>query len=180
MAAKLTPETELKVVSMIAAGWSNASIARQLDISVSTVQRVKIRTKTKSGEAKDLAIKEAKASLSEALSSEYAKGKAAMLIRDDFAMGEELRRKSAMMLESIPDRPVSAKEAVVYARALTSVATSLKLSSDTLRQTLKLSSPNLDDLEELPVLEVREMYADEIAEIRESQKQMAKEQGWGQ
>jgi hypothetical protein len=38
-----------------------------------------------------------------------------------------------------------------------------------LRQTLKLSSPDLDDLEELPMLEVREMLEEEVTALRESQ-----------
>lgn len=169
MAAKLTPKIEIKVVYMVAAGWSNISIAHELGISLSTVQRVKIRTETKSGDIRDKAIAEAKAKLLESISAEYARGKAALLIRDDFAMGEELRRKGAMMLEAIPERPETAKDAVTYAKALTSLSTALKLSSDMLRQTLKLSSPDLDDLEELPMLEVREMLEEEVTALRESQ-----------
>jgi hypothetical protein len=73
------------------------------------------------------------------------------------------------MLEAIPERPETAKDAVTYAKALTSLSTALKLSSDMLRQTLKLSSPDLDDLEELPMLEVREMLEEEVTALRESQ-----------
>jgi hypothetical protein len=170
MVARLSPVIESKVVAMVAAGWTNIATATALDVSLATVQRVKKRTNTKSGEVRDKAITEAKEQLHEALSSEYARGKAAMLIRDDFAMGEELRRKGAVLLEAIPETPESSKEMILYARALTSISTALKLSSDTLRQTLKLSSPYSDDTEDLPVLEVREMLAEDVVALRESQR----------
>lgn len=169
MTAKINPKMELNIVYMVAAGWTNISIAHELGISLSTVQRVKIRTDTKSGDTWTKAIAEAKVKLQESISAEYARGKAASLIRDDFAMGEALRRKGAMMLEAIPERAETAKDAVIYARALTSLSTALKLSSDTLRQTLKLASPDLDDLDDLPILEVREMLDEEVTALREAQ-----------
>jgi hypothetical protein len=88
---------------------------------------------------------------------------------DDLALSSKLRSKLHVLLDELPDSPKDTKEAVLIARSLSAIATSLKLSNDTLRASFKLGEePELND--ELPELIVREMLQEEIDEIKAEQK----------
>lgn len=88
---------------------------------------------------------------------------------DDLALSSKLRSKLHVLLDNLPDAPKDMKEAVLIARSLSAITTSLKLSNDTLRASFKLGEePELND--ELPELIVREMLQEEIDEIKAEQK----------
>ena len=88
---------------------------------------------------------------------------------DDIALSNRLRDRVAAVLEQMETMPASSPQEVVQlTRSLAAISTTLKLSSDTLRQTLgvnqrQLHQSNTQDLPELPIVNLTE---EEVEEIR--------------
>ena len=177
MTARISPQVEAKPAAMIAAGWTPPSSASELNLSLSTVQRIKKRTNTKFGAVRTKAVEDAKEELLKVMSSDFARNSAAALIRDDFAIAGKIREKLAMLIDSLPDEVDTVKDAATLARTLSAITTSLKLSNDTLRQTIQLASPNDGDDDELPELIIRDMLDEEIEDIRAKQRLDAEDMG---
>lgn len=156
--AKTPPHIEGEVLAMIAAGYSLAAVSSQFSLSYHTVRGIQ----------KQVILKYQNA-LKDSLASDFIREKASVLLMDDLALSSKLRSKLHVLLDNLPDAPKDMKEAVLIARSLSAITTSLKLSNDTLRASFKLGEePELND--ELPELIVREMLQEEIDEIKAEQK----------
>lgn len=167
--AKTPPHIEGEVLAMIAAGYSLAAVSSQFSLSYHTVRGIQKRAGIKSGEIKKQVILKYQNALKDSLACDFIREKASALLMDDLALSSKLRSKLHVLLDELPDSPKDTKEAVLIARSLSAIATSLKLSNDTLRASFKLGEePELND--ELPELIVREMLQEEIDEIKAEQK----------
>lgn len=167
--AKTPPHIEGEVLAMIAAGYSLAAVSSQFSLSYHTVRGIQKRAGIKSGEIKKQVILKYQNALKDSLASDFIRDKASALLMDDLALSSKLRSKLHALLDNLPDAPKDMKEAVLIARSVSAIATSLKLSNDTLRASFKLGEePELND--ELPELIVREMLQEEIDEIKAEQK----------
>ncbi|MFB2683809.1 hypothetical protein ACE02B_01085 [Shewanella mangrovisoli] len=167
--AKTPPHIEGEVLAMIAAGYSLAAVSSQFGLSYHTVRGIQKRAGIKSGEIKKQVILKYQNALKDSLASDFIRDKASALLMDDLALSSKLRCKLHVLLDELPDSPRDTKEAVLIARSLSAIATSLKLSNDTLRASFKLGEePEIN--EDLPELIVREMLEKEIEEIKAEQK----------
>lgn len=165
---RITPNLKAQILAMIAAGYSMVSIAEQLSIPYETIRKIKKRSKISKGELQDSIVEVQKNILIEALSSDFVKQQAASLIRDEVIVANKVKAKTNQLIDLLPNNAKSPKEIGSIARALSAIATAQKLSSDSLRATLKLGAqPEI--VEELPQLIVREMLQEEVDEIRAKQ-----------
>ena len=172
---RLAPEVKVQAAVMLEVGYSQQAVAEKLGISLNSVRRIRttVIPGSKKGELKEAAFE----SLYQALDSDFTKQQICALIIDDLAFAKRLRSNLAQLLDDLERLPVTDhKSGGMKARAFTQAATANKLNSDSLRQVLALRE-NEPDLEELPVLEVREMLDSEIAELREKQEAEARALG---
>ena len=177
MSKQISPQLRAKTIAMLEAGYSKSATAHQLGISLSTVKRYATASATRSGAKHDELVAVARASLYGALSSDFAKQQLASLITDNLRHATRVREEIDNLLDSLESLPTSdLKGAGAKARALTAIATANKLNSDSLRQVMELAQPKVET-EELPVLEIREMWDSEITELRDQQEKAAEAMG---
>ncbi len=177
MSKNLSPQLKAKTIAMLEAGYSKSATAHQLGISLSTVKRYATASATRSGVKHDELVAVARESLYDALSSEFSKQQLASLITDNLMHATRVREEIDSLLDSVKSLPVTnLKEAGAKARTLAAIATANKLNTDSLRQVMSFAQPKVET-EELPVLEMREMWDSEIAELREQQEEDAAAMG---
>jgi transposase len=175
MAAKhTTPDQKAQIVTLRAAGYSISSIADRVSVSVSTVKR--ISHSTSKGSINQELMDEATKELIDTLSDSTVKSHLASLVQDDLALSQRIRSAMFTTLEQIEKhKPSDACEAGQIMRALSSAATTLKLTSDTLRQSLGVSQRGLHEsnVDDLPELIITTMTGGEMAEIRKRAESLA-------
>ncbi len=170
MRQQIAPELEGQIIVMLEAGHSISAASKAFGVPYDTVRKLKRRNNVQLGSRKEELIEGYRRRMAEALSSEHVKEQAAALVIDEIVTAQKLRLKLNQLLESLPERPESTKEAVTVARAYSAIATAMKASNDTLRATLRLGAQP-EQVEELPQLVVREMTADEVYEMRKAQEE---------
>ncbi|MCL1047006.1 hypothetical protein L2737_17035 [Shewanella electrodiphila] len=159
------PKTQSEILAMIAAGYTLAAISKQFGLKYHTVRDIQKRHCVKSGSLKTELVAQYQEALKQSLTSESIKAQASSLLVDDLALATKLRGKLHALMDEISDKPSDTKEAVQVARALTAIASSLKLSNDTLRASFKLGEQP-EESDDLPELVVREMLEVEVLEVK--------------
>lgn len=177
MSKRITPRQKAEVIALVEAGFSKSACARKVGISLSSVKRISTDPTIKPGRNHAELVAQATEALHNALSSDSAKRQLASLMVDDLAIAAGLRDHISSLLERIEGLPVSnLKDAGAKARTLAAIATANKLNSDNLRQVIGLAAPQIE-VDELPVLEVREMLPEEVKAIRDKQNRDAVKMG---
>ncbi|WP_434931025.1 helix-turn-helix domain-containing protein [Shewanella sp. HL-SH5] len=162
---RVLPNVQAEIIAMIAAGYTLAAVSKHFDLSYHTVRTIQKRVGVKAGSMKQELITKYQNALKISLSSDAIRGQASSLLMDDLALASKLRDKLHCLLDELPDKPTDTKQAVQVARALTGIASSLKLSNDTLRASFKFGDkPDVN--EDIPELIVREMLEIEVLEVR--------------
>lgn len=171
MTRKTAPDIEAQAAALLAAGWPMTSVSEQTGLSYSSVKRIKERTGATTGSLILDLIEEAKEKLTESLGIEFARQETAKLIRITTVNNQKIQDKVASLLErvDVDDPEVDPMKA---AKALTTLATASKLASDSSRQILTTLAASPERTEDLPELVVREMWEEEVAEVREKQDAM--------
>ena len=165
---RTSPTIEAQAIAALAADWPVIAVAEQTGLSLSTVKRIKARSGARPGSARGELVEEARAGLRASLSSEFAANEGARLVRAQVALCHQLHTKAAELLDNLTiDGECDPLQA---AKILSAVATTGKLASDGLRRVLTLAAEP-EAVEELPVLEVRDMLEEEIAALRAKQEQ---------
>ena len=171
MARKTSPERELQAAVLVAVGYTMASVAEETGLSYSTVKRIKEKLQEGDISIPPEILEEAKAKLTECLGIEFARQETAKLIHTTTTNNQKIQDKVASLLEliAVDGEDVDPMKA---AKALTALATASKLAADSSRQILTTLASPPERTEDLPVLEVREMWEEEIAEVRDKQDAM--------
>lgn len=164
MTRRTSPELEAKAAAMLAAGWPMTAVAEETGLTYRTIRRIKDRSGVTLGEDKESLIEAAKESLCDALGSDFARIESARLVRTQATICNTIQERTCDLLDRIktddPDLdPLKA------AKLLSACATASKLSADSLRQVLTLTS-GTERAEDLPELVVRQYTDEEEAEIR--------------
>ncbi len=165
----LTPDQIALAVAMRAAGYSVPAIAERLGVSPRTINRVFERHAAKKGAVMDKLIEQAKRELVDSITGvERIKEEAARMVADDLAHVRLLRERVAAAYELL--HPTNLQEAAVCLRAAAAAATTLKVTSDTLRRSLRtdraLDAEEAVDLPELVVVEITDEEALRMREER--------------
>lgn len=169
---KATPNQSAQAVILREAGYSIPAIALQLEISVSTAQRILKTNKAVAGATQQNLITKAREDM---LNTAFALDKvqliAASLVIDDLAISQQIRSKLSMAVEQLDlTDPASF-------RALAASATTLKLTQDVQRRALPLEKMNMAlDVEEMPVLQIHLMTDFDVAKLRAEQRRVDAEQ----
>ncbi|WP_426143221.1 hypothetical protein [Pseudomonas sp. DWP3-1-2] len=161
-----TPDQAAQVVILREAGWTISSIAGQLEISVSTAQRLLKKHGAVSGASTQALIDRAREEMLDiAFSLESVQQTAASLVLDDLALSEKIRTKLASALDIL-----DVSNPIVF-RSLAASATTLKLTQDITRRALPLDKLDQSlEREELPVLQIHIMNDHDVAEMRAQQR----------
>ena len=171
MTRKTTPERELQAAVLVAVGYTMASVAEDTGLSYSSVKRIKERMQAGEITLPPELLEEARTKLTESLGIEFARQETAKLIQTTTDTNQKILDKVASLINRIDvdDPEVDPMKA---AKALTALATASKLAADSSRQILTTLASPPERTEDLPELIVREMYEEEIAEVRERQDAM--------
>jgi hypothetical protein len=161
-----TPNQAAHAVILREAGWTISSIAGQLEISISTAQRLLKKHGAVSGASTQALIEKAREGMLDmAFSLENVQQKAASLVLDDLALSEKIRTKLASALDIL-----DVSNPIVF-RSLAASATALKLTQDITRRALPLDKLDQSlEREELPVLQIHIMNEHDVAEMRAQQR----------
>jgi AraC-like DNA-binding protein len=160
-----SPTDIAEAIALREAGFTALAISQRLGISVRSLQRHFAATKSVKGAIKADLLEQARADLLARVSSESSiKEEAARLIADDLAHSQHLRQIMLAATEVMVAGNLS--DAVQVMRAAAAYSTVLKNTSDIIRHSLRADRFNDAVSSELPELVVREMTADEVAELR--------------
>lgn len=162
----IAPDTRAQAVALSEAGFTTATIAERLGISVSSVKRIRQAHGVTKGAASAELVEAARSELARAFDVDYIRSQAAALIIDELALCHELRGRLQAAMASAP-APTDLKEWGIYLRGLTAASTALKNTSDTLHKTL--GSDNKDSDEALPELVVNVISPKEIEALQDKQ-----------
>jgi AcrR family transcriptional regulator len=157
----LTPDQITEAIALREAGYTATAISARLGVSTRTLTRLFEKHSVMKGAVKQEIIAAARQELIEAVTSnERIKEEAARIVADDLAHVRILRQKIAAAYELL--NPTNLEEAAVCMRAGAAAATAIKVTSDTMRHTLRTDKA-LDAVEEkdLPVLVVQELTWEE-------------------
>ncbi len=161
---RTSPDQIAQVAALRAAGWTLACIVQETGLSTSTVQRVLRQHPVGKGEAQQDLIDLARRELVERFTKEEAlQVLYANLVADTAAHIALARTRAAEAMEHLV--PTDTKSAALCMRGIAAHAVATKAHTDTLRHLL----PEQQVTEELPALEVIEMTAEDVAEIRAQQ-----------
>ncbi|AKF43659.1 helix-turn-helix domain-containing protein [Pseudomonas fragariae (ex Marin et al. 2024)] len=163
---KTTPDQSTQVVILREAGYTLPVIADRLDLSISTVQRIIKTTKAVAGAGTQALIDKAREELlSSAFSLDAVQQTVATLVADELALSHLIRTKIANALEALdPTDPVAF-------RGLAAASTALKLTQDVTRRSLPIEKLNqVQDIEELPTLQIHILTENDVAEMRAKQR----------
>lgn len=159
------PDEISQALALREAGYTALAISQRLGISVRSLQRHFAATGTVKGAIKADLLVQARADLMARVSSESSiKEEAARLVADDLAHSQHLRQIMLAATEAMT--AVTLTDAVQVMRAAAAYSTALKNTSDIIRHSLRAERFNEDVSSELPELVVRELTAEEIAELR--------------
>lgn len=163
---KKTPDQAAQAVILREAGWTIPAIAAHLDISISTTQRLLKKHGAISGATTQALIDKARVGmLNMAYALDSVQQTAASLVLDDLALSQQIRLKLASALDEL-----DLSNPIVF-RSLAASATTLKLTQDVARRALPLEKLNQSlEVEEMPVLHIQIMNADDVAEMRAQQR----------
>lgn len=171
MSRKATPDQVAQCVAMRAAGYTVALIARETDLSASTIKRICRRHKAGKGEATEELINAARDELiGKIAGDESLRAIAAALVQDTLVQLEACRE--AMANASTHLKASNTDEALKVMRACASWSNALKLTADATRSALKID-PRTGDATELPVLTVSVLSDADAEAERERQDQEA-------
>ncbi|MCQ3015902.1 hypothetical protein NLO83_09840 [Pseudomonas tremae] len=161
-----TPDQAAQAVILREAGWTISAIAGQLEISISTAQRLLKKHGAVSGASTLALIERAREGMLDmAFSLENVQRKAASLILDDLALSEKIRTKLSSAIDVL-----DVSNPIVF-RSLAASATALKLTQDITRRALPLDKLDQSlEREELPVLQIHIMNEHDVAEMRAHQR----------
>ena len=161
-----TPAEIIEALALREAGYTVLSISQRLGISVRSLQRHFASHGTKKGSIKEEVLATARADLLKRVTSDDAiREEAARLINDDLAHARHLRE--IMLNASDQLQATSLKDAALVMRAAAAYSTTIKNTSDVLRQTLRIDRVVEDAGTELPELVIRELTDEEIKKMRE-------------
>ncbi|WP_332848142.1 hypothetical protein [Massilia sp. S19_KUP03_FR1] len=159
------PDEISQALALREAGYTALAISQRLGMSVRSLQRHFAATGTVKGAIKADLLVQARADLMARVSSESSiKEEAARLVADDLAHSQHLRQIMLAATEAMT--AVTLADAVQVMRAAAAYSTALKNTSDIIRHSLRAERFNEDVSSELPELVVRELTAEEIAELR--------------
>lgn len=163
------PATEAQIVALREVGYSVPAIAEHTGASQSTIKRILKRHGARKGAITDEAIEGARQELHGALTDDAIRSEVARAVLDDLALSRQIREQVADRLEQLNALPPAAdpKETGAIMRALAAAATVLKLSSDVQRHTLTQRNEHSAGVEELPELQITELTAEQIVELRD-------------
>lgn len=161
-----TPDQAAQAVILREAGCTISAIAGQLDISISTAQRLLKKHGAVSGASTRALIEKAREGMLDmAFSLESVQQTAASLVLDDLALSQNIRMKLALALDTLD------LSSPIAFRSLAASATTLKLTQDVARRALPLDKLDQSlEREEMPVLQIQIMNADDVAEMRAQQR----------
>jgi AraC-like DNA-binding protein len=161
MAKRATLSTVRQIATLRAAGYSISTIAERIGMSARTVARICAKFDIRKSDFRREAIETARRELlRDAGSVEYFKSELAALVLDDIAQARRLRDKIANTAEYL--EPTDIDTAVQAARAISALATSLKMLRDL--DLRKLVEQHDDD--NPPELVIRSMTLEEIEKER--------------
>jgi hypothetical protein len=163
---KKTPDDVAQAVALREAGYTLPTIASRLNLSVSTTQRILRANKVVAGTSTNALIERVKEEmLNSAFSLEEIQYTLAATVLDDLALTKQIRMKLSESVEQLdPSNPIAF-------RALAAAATALKLTQDVTRRTLPIDKLNqVQEIEELPELQIRIMTEHDVAEMRAKQR----------
>lgn len=158
------PDIEAQAVVMLEAGYTMASVAKRLGLSLSTVKRIKRRQGVKAGSVTQELVEAQRAELRKSFEDEWIKEQAAALVVDELALAQELRERVYMALEKAPG-PENMQSWGMHLRGLTAASTALKNTSDVLHRAINYNRTE-DTSESLPELVVRSLTDEELSVIR--------------
>ena len=163
---RLTNKQIIEAITLREAGFTLASIAQRLDISISSLQRAFKRHSVKRGSIHQNSIEKAREELlSHVTSTERIKEEAAKLVADDLAHSRLIREKAALTIESLTASNTA--EAALAMRALVAYSTLIKNTTDTVRSSMGLSQDNVfEEMKEVSDLVITEMTAEEIHQLQ--------------
>lgn len=169
---KATPDQNAQAVILREAGYTIPAIAHQLDISVSTAQRILKANKAVAGATQQKLIAKAREDmLNAAFALEQVQMKAASLVMDDLAISQQIRSKLSMAVDQLDPGDIASL------RALAASATTLKVTQDVYQRSLPLERMNMAlDVEEMPELQIRIMTEYDVAKLRAEQRREDAEQ----
>lgn len=168
MARKITPDVELQAAALLTVGFQMTTVAEKMSLSYSTVKRIKERILTGELTLEPEMIDEAKINFEEVLGVDYARQETANIIRSVSSTNQKILEKINAVLDNIN---VDELDPCKAAKAISALTTASKLAHDTARQTISSLGAKPEISEDLPVLEIREMFDEEIAEIRAKQRE---------
>ncbi len=172
---KVDPQQASQVVAMRTAGYTVASIAKHIGISISSVKRICQKNAVKPGEALDALVEKSMHELKKSLTSnESIKLLAASFMQDTVVHAEEIREVAATAAKHL--KASNADEALKVMRACAAWANATKLSADALRSTIKIA-PIDEGSEDLPELTISVLSDDDVNRIREEQRAEAQDLG---
>lgn len=169
---KATPDQNAQAVILREAGYTIPAIAHQLEISVSTAQRILKANKTVAGATQQKLISKAREDmLNAAFALEKVQLIAASLVMDDLSISHQIRSKLSMAIEQLDVTDITSF------RALAASATALKLTQDVGRRALPLERMEMAlDVEEMPELRIHIMSEYDVAKLRAEQRKEDAEQ----
>jgi hypothetical protein len=162
------PEKIAEAVTLRAAGYTTATIADRIGISIRTVNRICEQHNAKKGAVTTDLIEEAKRNLIDRIYSiEGIRQEAALLVSDDIAHIRLLRQRMADATEHLT--ATNLEEATLLMRGAAAYSTALKNTSDTLRNSLRTEKAlEATEAEELPELVIRVMTDEEVLRVTPS------------
>ena len=166
---KLTPEEEARIVAMREAGFTYPVIGERTGRSLASVKRVCSRFKASRGVIGEEIIAEARRQLRAEISQDEAiQETAAAILIDTRFHCERLREKLNEAAGKLQiETPEDARQAF---RALNSYANSIKLSADAMRSAAKIDTSSSEAEEDLEVLPLRVMTAEDCRVLRTQQR----------
>jgi predicted transcriptional regulator len=169
---KATPDQNAQAVILREAGYTVPAIAHQLEISVSTAQRILKANKTVAGATRQKLIAKAREDmLNAAFALEKVQLIAASLVMDDLSISHQIRSKLSMAIEQLDVTDITSF------KALAASATALKLTQDVGRRALPLERMEMAlDVEEMPELRIHIMSEYDVAKLRAEQRKEDAEQ----
>jgi AraC-like DNA-binding protein len=157
---RLTLSQCRRAIVMRHAGHSVASIAAAVGCSARTVSRLCSRFGVRRADFRKEAIERARADLlNDSTFTDALKSDLRALALDTAAQARALRDKISVTLEHI--QPSDLESAAVASRALAALATSLKVTADTLKS-LEVATVSAEELPELTVAVMDQAEIDEV------------------
>lgn len=160
----IKPDIEAQAVVMLEVGYTLTSVAKRLDLSISTVKRIKKRRGVVAGSVTQEMINAHRAELRNSVDEEWIKTQASALIDDELALAHELRERVYTALEKAP-APDDMQSWGMHLRGLTAASTALKNTSEVLHRAISYNRSE-SEAEQLPELVVRALTDEEIQAIK--------------